>query len=384
MKNDHTRYTNNRTQNTRSSRQRTAGAHTDNTRRSSQPSNSKGRSVQNSAGARRSVQSSAAKTAHPSGKSRASKSGQTVRSRQSGGRLSAVSRGRDNSEMKLLIMIILAVVVVIAVIGGTIKERGKAAGQAASESVGESALDGNTAESLQGTATDISIGDDEVTVAIESLIRQYRAACASADVETIAKLYNVSQLPNETTFMAVSSIIAGYQNTQCYIREGLDDVSRVVFIYDDLKLADYDTLVPNLSYVYVRAAADGSFYIYPGIYNEELMSYEYEEEILDHIDSLESDIEIAELIKDVNQKFSDTCDANKDIKEFIDQLIAADSESKSEKKAETEAETKEETTADTNLSNESETADSESIDETLDSMGLESETAAIESETESN
>ena len=114
------------------------------------------------------------------------------------------------------------------------------------------------------------------------------------------------------------------------------------------------------------------------------MSYEYEEEILDHIDSLESDIEIAELIKDVNQKFSDTCDANKDIKEFIDQLIAADSESKSEKKAETEAETKEETTADTNLSNESETADSESIDETLDSMGLESETAAIESETESN
>lgn len=295
-------------------------------------------------------------------------------------RTGAKKTASSNKEMNLLIVLVLTALVVISIIAGAIKESMRTTDDAAGES---SITDdsGSVSESLQGTATDINIEDDEVTTAIVSLIRQYRSACASADVETIAKLYNVTELRNETTFMAVSSIITGYQNTECYIREGLDDVSRVVFVYDDLKLADFDTLVPNLSYLYVRAAADGSFYIYPGVYNEETMSYEYEDEILDHIDNLEGDIEISELIKDVNQKFSDTCDANKNIKEFIDKLIAANNASEKETVKDTSAQKESESESES-ASDTSDTLDTTDTAQTdTDDMTADSETDLSESDT---
>jgi len=197
----------------------------------------------------------------------------------------------------------------------------------------------STSESLQGTAETISGADDEVEAAIVSLVRQYRAACASGDTAAIAKLYNLTEVKNPHTFMAVATIITGYQNTACYIRPGLDDASKVVFIYDDLKLADFDTLVPNLSYVYVRAATDGSFYIYPGEYDEASMSYVYDKDILELIDNLEGDTEIAGLVKTVNEKFAQTCESNSALKDYIDQLSSVSDDQKNNDEPQSTAET---------------------------------------------
>lgn len=232
------------------------------------------------------------------------------------------TQNRKQNEVKLIMILVLAVLVVVSIIGGVMKERGKPKTETADGTKGETSADG-TPESLQGAASSVDIGDEEVKAQITSLIRQYRAACASADVGTIAALYNVTELQNETTFMAMATIITGYQNTECYIRQGLDAASWVVFIYDDLKLADFDTLVPNLSYVYVKAGTGGTFYIDPGTYNEETMSYEYDKKVLDLIDNLEGDSEIAELVKNVNQKFAQACETNSDLKAYIDKLSAS-------------------------------------------------------------
>ena len=240
---------------------------------------------------------------------------------------------RRQNEIKMIWILVLTGLALIALVAGVFKEIKNPSVMKADSGMSESGGE-NTADTLQGMATSLDMDNDEVNKQITSLIRQYRSACASGDVDAIARLYNTTELKNGTTFMAVATIITGYQNTECYIRPGLDDASRVVFIYDDLKLADFDTLVPNLSYVYVHAGKDGTFYIDPGTYNEETMSYEYGKDVLNLVDNLEGDSEIAELIKTVNEKFAQACDGNSELKKFIDTLTASlsanDSPSESE------------------------------------------------------
>lgn len=229
-------------------------------------------------------------------------------------------RKRNYYQTKLIMMLVLAGIVVISIFAGVIKEKGRT--KSDDTEIAESG-DDETPDSLQASLTDIDTPDEEVRVQITSLVRRYRAACASADIDTIAQIYNTTNLRNKNTFMVMATIITGYQNTECYIRSGLDDASRVVFIYDDLKLADFDTLVPNISYIYVRAAANGEFYIDPGTYNEETMSYEYDRNILRLIDHLENDTEISELVQTVNEKFAQACEGSSSLKTYIDTLTGA-------------------------------------------------------------
>ncbi len=238
-------------------------------------------------------------------------------------------RQRQNKN-RLMIILVLIGLIVLAVIGGFIKESGRKNDAQQSAGGETDSSDAGGSESLQAAATELTMEDEEVRTQIISLIRQYRAACAAADIDTIARLYNTTELRNPTTFMAVATIITGYQNTECYIRPGLDDTSRIVFVYDDLKLADYDTLVPNLSYIYVRAGAGGSFYIDPGTFNEQKMSYEYGEDILKLVDRLENDNEIAALLKSTSEKFSQACEDNAELKAYIEMLTGAAAQGGSE------------------------------------------------------
>lgn len=160
----------------------------------------------------------------------------------------------------------------------------------------------------------------ETEEAVNALIRQYRAALASADIDTIAKLYQTDKVETADTITATSRVITGYMNTKCYIRSGLDEGTKVVFIYDDLQIADVDVLVPNLSYVYVKKAADGSYYIDPGTYNEETLSYEYDRDITDYVDELSNDAQISALYTDVNTKFEQICQNNQKLSDFMKKL----------------------------------------------------------------
>ncbi len=221
-------------------------------------------------------------------------------------------RVRQNEQKrKMMIIAVLSVIVIVSVIAGAItgfKPKGMS-GKAESSSQTDSIT---VEENHEDSA--------ETEEAVNALIRQYRAALASADIDTIAKLYQTDKVETADTITATSRVITGYMNTKCYIRSGLDEGTKVVFIYDDLQIADVDVLVPNLSYVYVKKAADGSYYIDPGTYNEETLSYEYDRDITDYVDELSNDAQISALYTDVNTKFEQICQNNQKLSDFMKKL----------------------------------------------------------------
>lgn len=223
-------------------------------------------------------------------------------------------RRRDDAGQKAIMIIILSIIVIIAVIAGAVR------------GFRSNSPQGGDNHSVSDNITVEENEEDKAQTeeAVNSLVRQYRAALASADIDTIAKLYQVDQVENADTITATSRVITGYLNTQCYIRSGLEEGSKVVFIYDDLQLADIDVLAPNLSYIYVRRNDDGTYYIDPGTYNPETMMYEYNEDILNYINNeLSSDTQISSLYSDVNSRFEQLCSENEQLQSFMDKLSQA-------------------------------------------------------------
>lgn len=221
-------------------------------------------------------------------------------------------RVRHNEQRRKMIMIaVLSAIVIVSLIGGAVT--GFEAKGAPAKTGSKPQTDGITVEEN----TENSAQTEE---AVNALIRQYRAALASANIDTIAKLYQTDEVKTADTITATSRVITGYMNTKCYIRSGLEEGTKVVFIYDDLQIADVDVLVPNFSYVYVRRAADGSYYIDPGTYNEETMSYEYSKDITDYINELSNDAQISALYTDVSTKFEQICKDNQKLSDFMKKL----------------------------------------------------------------
>ena len=143
---------------------------------------------------------------------------------------------RNEQKRKQIIIAILSVIVIVSLAAGVatgFKPKGtlpKKDGKPAAENI---VVEENQEDSAQ------------TEEAVNALVRQYRAALAGANIDTIAKLYQTDKVANADTITATSRVITGYMNTKCYIRSGLEEGTKVVFIYDELQIADVDVLVPN-------------------------------------------------------------------------------------------------------------------------------------------
>ena len=90
------------------------------------------------------------------------------------------------------------------------------------------------------------------------------------------------------------------------------------------RLPNVDVLVPNLSYIYVRKAAERHLLYQPGhLQRRETMSYEYGKDITDYINELSNDAEISGLYTDVNTRFDQLCSSNQKLGEFMKKINGA-------------------------------------------------------------
>ncbi len=218
-----------------------------------------------------------------------------------------------SSERKKIIMIILIIIAIVAIIAAIIFN-----------------LTGsNDANTDTNTQTASETGNDAQDQ-IESLILQYRTAFAQADIESLKTIYNTSQVMNADVITATAEIITGYENTVCYIKDGMDDTSKVVFIYDDLEIDGIETLIPNVAYVYVMQKEDGGYYIYPGEYSDSASDYVYSTELQMYINDLIKEDDISQVYTQASDKLANIMADDPDAAAFIDQLTAEeDSEGES-------------------------------------------------------
>ena len=233
---------------------------------------------------------------------------------------------------KTIIIIVLSVVVVVAIVAAVVFNMTHKSGNNQqtndTSSAAQTSDQTNASDAGAQTESGITVGTDEdptaVKTAIETLVGQYRQAFADADIEKLKMIYNTDQVMDAETITAAAQIITGYENTKCYIKDGMDASSRVVFIYDDLKINGIETLVPNIAYVYVRRSDDGTWYIDPGTYDTASADYVYSSEIQKYISELIKEKDISKLYTTVSEKFNKLCEEDPQVKAFMDKLNAAD------------------------------------------------------------
>ena len=260
---------------------------------------------------------------------------------RSGGQNTAKGRQQLNdSNRNSILIIILSVVVVIAIVAGIVVNLGDKSSNTTPET--------NTA----GDNVDVPVSNNDLELnkypEVNELIMNYREAFKSGNTELLKQVYNSDQEINADILTATSQIILEYQNTQCYTKRGLNSGEYVVYVYDELKLANIETLAPNLSVFYVKPADDGTLYIYRGDYNAATGKFAYDDATQAYIQNLYQDQDVMELISTVNTKMDSACANDSDLMEFMQKVnsktaIPAATESETESGSESESETSNET-----------------------------------------
>lgn len=191
----------------------------------------------------------------------------------------------------------------------------------AESTAADNATSGVASGSTQGIV--IKMNDETLKKNVTALVRQYRAALATGDTETLATLFNTDALKSPGTYTGMAEVITGYQNTECCIMDGMDDTSKIVFIYDDLTIAGIGVPVPNVTAICVRMSASGQLYIDPGTYDEDSFSYKYDDETLAYINNLKGVGDAADMVRKANENFEEACNTDPQLKQFISDMIDA-------------------------------------------------------------
>ena len=281
---------------------------------------------------------------------RESRSGKTTASskkrssgKQSSGRNSSQNRQQEAATRRnSILIIVLSVIVIVAVVAGIIvnlgrKESDKTPDSDNSQAASNVDVDENTNELEENKHPEVN-----------ELIANYRKAFKDGDTELLKEVYNSDQEINADILTSTSQIILDYQNTQYYTKRGLNTGEYVVYVYDELKLANIDTLAPNLSIFYVKPTESGSLYIYRGEYNAATGSFAYDEATKNYIDQLYQDQDVSDLISTVNTKMDSACANDADLMEFMQKVRqkvnltdtdTAESDNETESQSETETQT---------------------------------------------
>lgn len=225
------------------------------------------------------------------------------------------------SRSKLILIILLSIVVIAAAIAGVVLSMK------------------NKSEEKQTSAVKASesvvVNEDEVSKdrllkdkypEVNDLIKRYRTALTNGDVDALKGIYNTKDEISGDVLSSTSKIIESYSDTVCYTKKGLEANSYFVFIYDKLKISGINTPAPNLTMVYVKSTADGTYYIYRGELNGATATYEYDSETQAYIAKLYEDDEVKDLMATVYQEKEAACAKDETLRNFIDGLSSPTSD----------------------------------------------------------
>ncbi len=96
---------------------------------------------------------------------------------------------------------------------------------------------------------------------VNALIDKYYEASASGDGDAISEIYRGLEETELLKAVAAADYIDTFQNITVYTKPGPATGSYVAYVYNEVKLFDYEKAVPGLDSFYICTAEDGSLYI---------------------------------------------------------------------------------------------------------------------------
>lgn len=143
---------------------------------------------------------------------------------------------------------------------------------------------------------------------VNALINEYYTASANGDAEVISGIYKGLEETELLKAVAASEYIEEFQNITVYTKPGPVAGSYVAYVYNEVKLYDYDKAVPGLETMYICTGEDDQLYINGDIADaneiEYLKQVNVQADVIDlnnkvataYNDMVNSDEELAEIL----------------------------------------------------------------------------------------
>lgn len=96
---------------------------------------------------------------------------------------------------------------------------------------------------------------------VNALVEKYYEASAEGDSETISQIYKGLDDTEILKAVAASEYIEKFDNITVYTKPGPVDGSYVAYVYNEVKLYDYEGNVPGLETLYICTDENGNLYI---------------------------------------------------------------------------------------------------------------------------
>ncbi|MCI8945762.1 MAG: SH3 domain-containing protein [Lachnospiraceae bacterium] len=162
------------------------------------------------------------------------------------------------------------------------------------------------------TAESVSVPDvpleENAVAAVNELMNSYYAALEDADIEKLEKLINYISDVDKLGIQKKSNYIDRYNNITCYTKKGQAEDSYIVYAYQEVKFYDYETPVPSLNTFVVYKNEDGSYYIYEG---------DLDDNVLQYFNGLSAQDDVANLCTTVQAKYNKAIAGDEALDEFI-------------------------------------------------------------------
>lgn len=232
---------------------------------------------------------------------------------------------KKNSKMVYIIggAIVVTVIVIIIVLG--------VIGRKGSDEITES-LSTNMVEDSNNYANGIIPVPDEpmqldAYVNVNTLVNKYFEARQNNDVDALLAIRNFSSI-DLMKMDELSQYFEAYQNIKCYTKKGPFDNSYIVYACYDVKIKNWDVLVPSELTLLVCSREDNSLYIYSG---------DMDKNAADYIVNISSQDDVVDLITRVNIAYSEVMEENPDLAVYITAMNQAIKDNVGEQLAAAEA-----------------------------------------------
>ena len=234
----------------------------------------------------------------------------------------------DNKKFLMPLVFVLAVIITVAI------------ALSANQRTTELANAGTDADTLASYEVPEDTMEENAYPEVNALVETYYIASANGDSETIASIYKGLEDTELLKAVAASEYIEEYQNITVYTKPGPVSGSYVAYVYNEVKLFDYEKAIPGLETFYICTDEYGQLYM-----NGDIVDATE----IDYLRQINLQADVIDLNNRVASSYNDMVNSDSDLAELLttmrsglqvsvgEALASSESSTAEEKAAEEEA-----------------------------------------------
>ena len=146
---------------------------------------------------------------------------------------------------------------------------------------------------------------------VNNLMKKYYTAVAQGDITSIETLRTGLDDKEKIVIEKKAQYVENYPNITCYTKPGPLDKSYLVYVSYEVKLNDFEDLIPGMNVWYVCSDDTGKYYI-----NEDPQ----DDKIIDYCKIVSVQDDVQDLSNTINVKYNEIMENNTELAKFMDEL----------------------------------------------------------------